>query len=144
VHGVGRDGQVKEAANHAPDGLFGFADNRAQPVLAVVGIDRETEARREVLPLLARGFVGRELGDGVKGVGAKLVIGHQRGGAPAADDAVPLRHKARHREVIETGQDFPSSEVTGDAEDDDDVVVGLRAGGYGGGSTHSVSSFKCE
>ena len=36
--------------------------------------------------------------------------------------------------MIETGQDLPSGKVAGDAEDDDDVVIGLRAripGGMG-------------
>jgi hypothetical protein len=53
-------------------------------------------------------------------------VGHLGARATAPDDPIPIGEKSRDGKVEEPGQDLATSEVTGDAKDHDDVIVGPR------------------
>ena len=84
----------------------------------------EREQLLEGVPRLTLGLDQPELGDGVLGVLAELLVGRCTVRRRRADDAELLRQQPGVGEVEQTGQQLALGEIAGGSEDDDHVVVG--------------------
>ena len=130
-----RDGEVEQPAGLTADRLLGGLD-RGDQGAGVGGVGgTEVQRRLERRPGIAGRRGEPEVGDGVAGVLAELLVGERELRRRRPDDAVPRRHQPRRREVEQAREELALGQVAGGPEDDDDVVVGDRKA-LGSGGAH--------
>jgi hypothetical protein len=98
----------------------------------------EGERLVELVPEFALGPVRTELLDGISGVRAKLFGGLLVSPGCGRDDAIFLGHESRVGQMEQSGNDLALGEVSGGAEQHEDVVVGNLGFGMRRFGTHCV------
>ncbi len=104
-------------------------EHRGDQRLRVVRIGgAEMQPALELVPGRPVGLSQSELGAGCLGVGAELLIGERELRWRRADHPVTDGQQSRLGEVKQSGQQLALGEVTGRAEEHDDMVVGTLGG----------------
>jgi hypothetical protein len=136
---VGGDGQVEQPRRVTADLLLGSLHSRDQRGRVVQVGGAEGQGVLERAPGLTGRLGGAELGDGIVGVFLEAGL-REALGASRAHDAIALGQQASRGQVEQAGKQLPPGQVSGGAEEHDDVAA--RAAEPSGGGHGCQPSFR--